>query len=417
MKYSVPGRCLYPVQMNPPCSTAPDPSGQRRVLLLFDTGHAVDAAYLRGIVHYQRLHQAWAVFLDDSARTDRELVLLHSGRWHGVVSAHATPALALACAALQIPLIDLFDGIPLPGVLKIRPDNRAIGHLGAEHLMERRFRNFAFSGFRGLSWSVERRDGFQESLELAGHSCLVHETAPPDADSPMWDGGQNEMLGAWLRQLPRESAVMACNDNWALQLLRAAVSTGLDVPHDVAVLGVNNDTQWCMLATPEISSVAINSFEAGHCAAEQLDILMNGGAPVTRDFRIDPIGVVARQSTEVLSLRDHKVAAAIKYIQEHACRGITVDDVVREVHASRSQLESRFRRFIGRSPQAQIRHVQVDHIRHLLSTTDCSLKEIADQTGFAHVEYMCVLFKRLTGETMGQYRRDVRAQEQVQALA
>ena len=43
--------------------------------------------------------------------------------------------------------------------------------------------------------------------------------------------------------------------------------------------------------------------------------------------------------------------------------------------------------------------------------------EIADRTGFVHVEYMCVLFKRVAGETPGQYRRNQGAQERERALA
>ncbi len=119
-----------------------------------------------------------------------------------------------------------------------------------------------------------------------------------------------------------------------------------------------------------------------------------------------------RGSTDILAMRDPKVAAAVDYIREHACRGVTVDDVVARVHASRSQLENRFRRFLGRSPQMEIRRVQLARIQTLLAQTDLSLKEIAERTGFMHVEYMCVLFKRVTGETPGQYRRKARTVEE-----
>jgi LacI family transcriptional regulator len=237
------------------------------------------------------------------------------------------------------------------------------------------------------------------------------------ANSPLWDSWQIEQLGAWLRQLPAGSAVMACNDVRARQIVRAAAAVGLRVPEDVAVLGVNNDPTWCELSTPEISSIAVNSFDAGCRAAELLDGWMAGRVPASLEVRIEPVGVVARKSTDVLSLRDRKVALALDYIKEHACRGINVEQVINFVHASRSLMESRFRRYVGHSPQAEIRRVQVERIRHLLTTTDLALKEIADQAGFAHVEYMCVLFKRMTGETMGQFRRNVRAQEQVRALA
>ena len=103
------------------------------------------------------------------------------------------------------------------------------------------------------------------------------------------------------------------------------------------------------------------------------------------------------------------MAANIKktesFIRENACRGISVDAVLKHAFVSRSQLEKKFRRHLGRSPQAEIRRVQVAKIRQLLLETDFPLKKIAELTGFEHVEYMCVVYKRLTGEAPGAYRR------------
>ncbi len=106
----------------------------------------------------------------------------------------------------------------------------------------------------------------------------------------------------------------------------------------------------------------------------------------------------------MLALRDRNVALALAYIREHACEDIKVDQVLRHVFVSRSQLEHKFRRYVGHSPQVEIRRVQVARIRQLLAETDLPLKKIAEQTGFEHMEYMCVMFKRITGETPGQYR-------------
>jgi len=118
---------------------------------------------------------------------------------------------------------------------------------------------------------------------------------------------------------------------------------------------------------------------------------------------------VARQSTDILALADKNVAAAVSYIREHACHGINVDQVLRQAFASRSQLEKKFRRYLGRSPQAEIRRVQVVKIRQLLFETNFPLKKIAELAGFEHVEYMCVVFKRLTGDSPGSYRKKVQA--------
>jgi LacI family transcriptional regulator len=53
--------------------------------------------------------------------------------------------------------------------------------------------------------------------------------------------------------------------------------------------------------------------------------------------------------------------------------------------------------------------VQVAKIRQLLVETDFPLKKIAELTGFEHVEYLCVVFKRVMGDSPGYYRKRVQA--------
>lgn len=311
---------------------------------------------------------------------------------------------------MGVPLVDLNDSPLLSGVPKIRPDNVAFGHHGAEHFLERGYRHFGFCGFTDLGWSGERRDGFVEALRLAGHECDVFDVDYPGDLTPFWDAKQTTALSAWLKRLPKPAAVMACNDMRALQVVSASQNAGLLVPEEVAVLGANNDTIRCELAYPPLSSVATNAFQSGYHAAEHLAEMMAGRKPELIDLRIEPLGVVTRQSTDVLAMGDKNVAAALSYIREHACHGISVEDVLKQAFASRSQLEKKFRRFIGRSPQAEIRRVQVSKIRQLLFETDFPLKKIAELAGFEHVEYMCVVFKRLTGDSPGSYRKKVQVQ-------
>jgi LacI family transcriptional regulator len=301
--------------------------------------------------------------------------------------------------------VDLNDCPPFPGVPKIRPDNIGLGHLGAEHFVERGYRNFAYCGFGNEGWSRERRDGFVEGLQLAGHACHVFDVDYPGDLTPDWDAQQTALLGKWLSKIPKPVGVMASSDMRALQIITAARVAGLLVPEEVAVLGCNNDTVRCDLAYPPLSSVAPNAYQSGYKAAEVLDCLMRGEECGVIDVRIEPKGVAARHSTDVLAIDDKNVAAALSFIRERACQGITVDEVQKKAFASRSQLEKKFRRYLGRSPQAEIRRVQTEKIRQLLVETDFPLKKIAELTGFEYVEYMCVVFKRLTGGSPGAYRK------------
>ena len=361
---------------------------------------------LKGIAHFERSHELWVAFLDDEARTERDPRWLSSKKWHGVISRHTTPALVQACAELKLPLIDVNDTAPFPGVPKIRPDNVGLGHLGAEHFIERGYKYFGFAGFANNKWSCERRDGFAEALRLVDRKCDVMDVNYPGDLTPFWDVEQISALVDWLKSLPKPVGVMACNDMRAQQIMSAAHASGMLVPEEVAVLGANNELTRCELAYPPLSSVSPNAFQSGYKAAESLAALMNNRPPESYDLRIEPLGVISRPSTDVLAIDDRSVGAALSHIRQRACSGLSVDEVVKHSFTSRSQLEKKFRKYLGRSPQAEIRRVQVSKIKQLLSETDFPLKKVAVMVGFEHVEYMSVVFKRLVGNSPGVYRRN-----------
>lgn len=384
------------------------------VLLIFEPRVEAATEMLKGIVRYQREHRPWQISLYDTARPEVDpCCWLRSRAWQGVICSHPSPVLVQTCAKLGVPLVDLSDTPSALGTSKIRPDNHGVGQMGATYLLERRFTNFGFCGFSNHGWSVERRHGFVETLGRARQRCDVFDVELPEDLTPAWELKQIALLTAWLRCLPGGSAVMTCNDLRAQQVVRAARAADLNVPDHVAVLGANNDAMRCELADLTLSSVAINASQAGYLAAEHLAACMADRTTPRCDLRVRPEGVVTRKSTDVLGMRDENVAIALNYIREHACRGITVDEVLRQVPVSRSNLEHKLRRYIGWSPQVEIRRVQVAKICQLLTETNLSLKEIADRTGFVHVEYLCVVFKRVTGQTPGQYRnRNVHTLEQ-----
>jgi LacI family transcriptional regulator len=118
--------------------------------------------------------------------------------------------------------------------------------------------------------------------------------------------------------------------------------------------------------------------------------------------------MVTRQSTLALAVTDPDVAAAVQFIHARCSRGISVNDVAQQVALSRSTLQRRFEKALGRTPQTEIHAQQVQQVKQLLTDTDLPLIRIAERTGFRHTESLCRLFKRQTGITPGIYRRQRR---------
>jgi LacI family transcriptional regulator len=302
-----------------------------------------------------------------------------------------------------VDLNDLYPGLGLP---RIWSDMQAIGRLGAEHLLERGFQHLAFCGFSGETWSYGRRDGFCTAVRGAGFDASAYESPWLAHHAPDWDKDQRRIVN-WIRSLPKPLGVMACNDVRGQQVINACRNAGVVVPEEVAVLGVDNEQVLCELCDPPLSSVAPNPRRIGFEAAELLDRLMKGERVPNEERTIEPLGVVTRQSTDVLRIDDADMAGALRLIRERACSGVTVEEVADHVAVSRSLLERRFRKYLGRSPQVEIRLAQLKRVKQLLAETDLSLEAIAPLAGYVHPEYMSVVFKRLVGQTPGEYRRRV----------
>jgi LacI family transcriptional regulator len=215
-------------------------------------------------------------------------------------------------------------------------------------------------------------------------------------------------LARWLKELPKPVGIMACYDIRGQQVLDACRGAGLAVPDEVAVIGVDNDTLLCELASPPLSSVIPNAHRAGYEAAALLDKLMEGKRVPATARLIAPLGIAERQSTDVLAVDDRNVARAVQFIREHACEGINVSDVLRVVPLSRRVLEQRFQRLLGCTPREEILHVRLARVKQLLGETELPLYLVAERTGFEHVEYLSVVFKRETGRTPSAWRQEAR---------
>jgi LacI family transcriptional regulator len=151
-----------------------------------------------------------------------------------------------------------------------------------------------------------------------------------------------------------------------------------------------------------------NAHRTGYEAAALLERWMAGRRVPPAAHLIAPLGVAARQSTDVLAVDDRAVAQAVQFIREHACEGINVGDVLRAVPLSRRVLEHRFRRWLGRTPREEIMQARLGRVKQLLGETDLPLYLIAERTGFEHVEYLSVVFKRETGATPSEFRAKAR---------
>ena len=384
-------------------------SKRPRVALLVESSRGYGRGVLWGVAKFVREHDPWSVFFQDLNLCDVTPAWLRNWKGDGIISRLENDDVGGVIRQLKVPVVYLRRVENTGGMPTILTDNAASSRQCFEHLKERGFQHFAFCGFNGADYSDERRDPFVEYVRQAGFDCHVYS----DGDSPaQLDTAQYEGLGLkdggqvanWIKKLPKPVGVMACNDMRGQQVLDACRATGLMSPEEVSVIGVDNDDVLCNLSDPPLSSVLPDTERIGYDAAVLLAEMMGGKRPSNREILIPPSGIIARRSTEVLAMEDRQIAAAARFIREHACEGIDVSDVLRAVPMSRSTLDRNFIKTLGRSPKEEILRVRLNRVKQLLAETDFSLRVIAEKVGLDHVEHLSRFFKIRTGETPADFR-------------
>lgn len=378
---------------------------KRHVALIIETSSVYGRELLSGIVRFMRMHDEWSVFLEQRDLWKQPPAWLNQWRGDGVISRVTTPKLLDAISQTGVPLVELTDRHGHSDLPHVRSDDAAIGRMAAEHLIERGFQRFAFCGFKGEAWSQRREESFIHVVNRKARiPCVSFNSQWHGPSAKSWEDEQ-ESIVEWLKGLEPPFAVMACNDIRGQHVIDACSKLNLAVPEQVAVVGVDNDELLCRVCSPPMSSVIPNAGMVGFRAAEMLAQLMNGEKLTERTQVIQPLGVATRQSTDVVAIEDRDIATALRFIREHACRGLSVAEVVERSSISRSTLERQVRKYLGRTPQEEIRHVQIKRARELLLTTELSAEKIAPLCGFEHPEYLHVVFKRITGMTTNEFRK------------
>ncbi len=360
---------------------------------------------LQGIISYVRAHQPWSIYLPEQGRGDPSADWLPRWRGDGLIARIENARIAALVDQTGLPVVDVSAGRYLPRAPCVETDNRAIAEAAVDHFLERGFRNLAFCGEPVFAWSNERQHFFQQIAAQRGLHSFLFTLSSARGRKKVLLARQQQELAEWVRSLPKPAGVFACYDIKAQQLLEACRTIDVAVPEELAVLGVDNDELLCNLATPPLSSIIPNSHRTGYEAAALLDRLLTGHKVSPEVVPIAPLGIQTRQSTDTLALDNRDVAAAVRFIREHACAGINVEDVLSAVPLSRRVLESLFRKYLGRTPHEEIVRLKIERVKLLLAETDLSMAEIARRAGFPYVEYLSAAFKKAVGMAPRQYRR------------
>ncbi len=297
-------------------------------------------------------------------------------------------------------------------------DPVSVAKLAAEHLIAGGCKRFMHVGFSRSMGSKRRAEAF--GAELAKHgaeleefdfSVMVEEAEAneahfPDAEPRLTADG--EALAPLLSKSPHPLGVLALGDPFARAVWRVCDEVGLDVPGQVAIVGMN-DLPVAFAQRPTMTSIHYPGEEVGRRATHLLAKLIGGARRPRKPIGIRATKLIARESTVGRPDTDDTLAQALEMIRRQACSGLRPRDLPEVFLVSRRWLEMEFQKHLGRTPLQEINRVRLASARKLLKSTELPIAQIAAMTGFSAPPGLTNFFQKHTSLSPTEYRHWVAA--------
>lgn len=307
---------------------------------------------LDGVLRYGNKH-GWHVQVIE--RAFREVNIRETLKfWNpdGIIAECGSGAEELGRRAFgKLPVV-YFDSNPelCKDEMSVRLDSEEVGRMAARELLSLGLDNFAFVPFRlPMYWGEERARTFEADIRAAGKRFFRFER--PHASK---QAEQIVALEKWLADLPLPCGVFASNDYVSEEVMTAAARLKIQVPSQLAIIGVDNDEQICERSSTPLTSIMPDFVAGGYLAAQLLGRML--GSPsakrVVRTF--GATCVIRRKSTRriarsTLFAKTGFVARGLDFIYTDAGKGIGVPDVVARMGVIRCTAEVLFKRETGRT--------------------------------------------------------------------
>jgi LacI family transcriptional regulator len=376
------------------------------VALLVDTSSGWGRRLVHGVLSWAHTHGPWHIWIEPHGQAER-LRLPAGWRGDGVIARVSNAAMAGHLRAAGAPVVNV-SGIQLPGVPefpRVTIDPEASADLAVGHFRGRGFSAFGYVGAFELPYVQDHYRAFAARLAREKMDCHVYRTRGRRPAG--WQARMRDMM-RWVTALPKPIAVYTWGSEVGRLVIDACLRADIAVPHEVAVLGGDDDELLSHASFPPQSGIVVPAEEVGRTAAELLARLMRGGAPPRAPLLLRSRQIRERASTDTLALSDPRLVQALRFLREHAGEPITVADILKAAPMARRTLELKFIKALGRTPAEELRSLRLARARTLLADSDLPMQEVAEACGFATYNYLSYLFKKATGYSPLAYRKAAR---------
>jgi LacI family gluconate utilization system Gnt-I transcriptional repressor len=176
-----------------------------------------------------------------------------------------------------VPVVETWDMTPSPIDMMIGFSHEEVGHAIALHLLERGYRRIAILAVEDPR-AARRNQGLQAGLAKQGVEVAAVQIMPLPSTFQLGREGMVRLL----ERCPDVDVVVCSSDTLAHGVLTEAISRGVRVPEQLAVLGFG-DLGFAAHTWPPLSTVRVDGAKIGRLAAQAIvDRVEGGGKPASR---------------------------------------------------------------------------------------------------------------------------------------
>lgn len=302
----------------------------------------------------------------------------------------------------KIPIVDLFGIKRRKGMGAVIHDNDALGHLAAEHFLNRGFWHAAFFA---SEWTRQHDERYN-SFAAAWHGPLPERWIWPEEAGKRH--GRKELVDWTLKkihQAPKPIAVYTYNSYNAAFLTRVCLDNGIAVPHNVAILSTNDTAIHNCRKSMSISGIDRDEELKYRTAVELLERMMEGKADRNTIISIKPKGVITRRSTDVTAVEDATLRQATAIISRNLSAHFGPSTVASNLGLSLRKLNAKSKDELGHSVLDEISRLRIEEAKRLILSSNDKLAAIAATTGFCNASYFSKVFRKVTGSTPRAWRQ------------
>ena len=368
-----------------------------------------------GIISYAKQHPNISLRLLEFSDIDNSKALAECD---GFIARILNDAMAAALLRTRKPIVDVYCGKTYDGILSVDESRRRVGILAARHFIEHRFTQFAYCGLDGIAFSDGRKDAYVECLKKHHFKCNAYRTPGSVLKNFEQSTLRNDRIGlppdvrslsTWLKRLPKPIALFCAHDSRAYQVIQVCHSCGIDVPKDIAVLGVDDDELTCNYTSPTLSSINHNGIGIGYAAAKAMDEMLRKPTLRQKPVTVKPIGLTTRESSNTYPLNPPWLSDALVFIRTNINKNLSAANVYEAVGKSHTIVDRAFRTQLGSSVQKTIMRIRLDEAKHLIQDSNMPFSQVAAQAGFTSVQHFCHSIAAEFGKCPTDMRNDAQA--------